>query len=136
MARYIAELSPQLQDDLARGRTINAARVYHHLFEKAVERDNDKKPLLKPRDRARLWKSWPKSFGSRAYLLCRSMRSKTGSTAIARRLPVYAWSPPAGPRRAGLLQTELRNANLLVRAHDREFAFVHTSFQEYFLRGS
>ena len=133
MARYIAELSPQLQDDLAQGRTINAARVYDHLFEKAVERDNDKKPLLKPRDRARLLEELAEE-------LWRSRAPSLSIDALEDWFDHYCESAPglrlvaaSKPEARGLLQTELRNANLLVRSQDREFAFVHTSFQEYFL---
>jgi len=133
MARYIAELSPQLQDDLARGRTINAARVYDHLFEKAVERDNDKKPLLKPRDRARLLEElaeelWLSRVPSLSIDALEDWFDRYCEAAPGLRL-VAASRPEA----RGLLQTELRNANLLVRAQEREFRFVHTSFQEYFL---
>ena len=133
MARYIAELSPQLHQDLARGRAINAARVYDHLFEKAVERDNDKKPLLKPRDRARLLEELAEE-------LWLSRQPSLSIDALEDWFDRYCEAAPglrlvasSKPEARGLLQTELRNANLLVRAGDREFGFVHTSFQEYFL---
>lgn len=133
MARYIAELSPELQSDASKGLVINAARVYGHLFRRALERDADKRPLLTPVDRQALLEEL-------AFKLWRSQSREIEADELERWFDEYA-STQSGIRMImtsdlsarHLLQTELRNASLLVRANNSEFRFVHTSFFDFFL---
>jgi len=134
MTRYIAELAPDLEADLNEGRAVNAARVYQHLFRRAIERDNDKRPLMSAADRQNMLEALALHFWQQ-----RTPRLSVNA--------LNEWFDDYAPRRPGLaailgsanldaralLHTELRNASLLVREHDNGFRFVHTSFQEYFL---
>ncbi|MEM9387559.1 MAG: pentapeptide repeat-containing protein, partial [Pseudomonadota bacterium] len=133
MTRFIAEVSQDLHEDVDRGAAINGARIYHHIFARALARDADKRPLLTTGDREQLlcalalelWQQrkpvmnadelerWFDAYAAKHQGITAIMRSE-------------AWA-------RGSLQTELRNASLLVRERGDGFAFVHTSFQEYFL---
>ncbi len=133
MTRYIAELMPDLTQDQAQGRPIDAARLYHHLFRRALERDGDKRPLMTPGDRQTLLESL-------AHHLWQHQRPALTADDLAVWFDAHVTEHP-GLRMImssrldarTLLHTELRNANLLIREHDDAFRFVHTSFQEYFL---
>lgn len=133
MARYIGELAPDLIADSEQGHVINVARVYGHLFRRALERDNDKQPILKFLDRQTLLELL-------AEKLWRERRPAIGADALeewfdlrAEQLPGVRTLFQAQLEARGLLHTELRNASLLVRSWDGDFSFVHTSFFEYFL---
>ncbi len=133
MARYISEIAGDLIDDINAGRPVNVARIYGHLFRRALERDHDKRPILKFADRQMLLEHL-------AEQLYRNRRPSISADALDFWFDDYAENV-AGIRSVlrshidarGLLQTELRNASLLVRSAEDAFSFVHTSFYEYFL---
>jgi WD40 repeat protein len=133
MTRYITEIAPALLEDHAAGRPINAARIYRHLFDSALERDRDKRLLLTPDDRLRLLQSL-------ALKLWRDRKPVIRIDELERWFDAYAIDDPglkliaaSGREARHLLHLELRNASLLVRGQDDGFRFVHTSFGEYFL---
>ncbi|MFZ1681431.1 MAG: NACHT domain-containing protein [Rhizobiaceae bacterium] len=136
MTRYIAELAPQLVKDHEAGKPINAASVYRHLFDRALERDKDKRMLLTPDDRLKLLEKLALRFWT-----ARKPVLPIGE--LEQWFDAYAVDDPgilfvamsAGKEARDLLHVELRNASLLVRGHDDGFGFVHTSFGEYFLAG-
>ncbi len=133
MTRFVAELSGELMADHAAGRVINAATLYGHLFNKALARDGEKEVALEVRYQQDL-------------LQALALHLWTNNTTGMRVTPLETWFDNyiiANPQLTLLshnketpvkrLQTELRNASLLVRQNDDEFRFVHTSFFEYFL---
>ena len=134
MARYISEVAGRLLLRHQGGDVINIATVYEELFNRGLERDSEKVPMLTPSDRVDILKALA------LYLHERSARELDVSSleswfdGFALNHPGIELTLKAGGTGArGLLQIELRNASFLVRIRDDRFVFAHTSFFEYFL---
>ncbi|MCP4073478.1 MAG: NACHT domain-containing protein, partial [Hyphomicrobiales bacterium] len=134
MAHYIAEIADDLQRDIENDQVINAGRIYELLFQRALARDSDKKPLLTTNDRHTLLTALAGHMWVKAQAALKADELEDW-------LDDYATCQPglrltlqgAGADGRHRLQTELRNASLLIREKDDAFRFVHTSFFEYFL---
>ena len=136
MARYISEIAGGLLHRHRSGEVINIATIYEELFERALERDNDKELILSPGDRVAILKAL-------AFHLHEQSASELDVSSLESWFDCFALNYPGiqlilkskseGINTRGLLQTELRNASFLVRVHDERFVFAHTSFFEYFL---
>ncbi|MEN3792749.1 WD40 repeat domain-containing protein, partial [Fulvimarina sp. MAC3] len=134
MARYIAEIAPDLEVAQASGTPINVATVYRTMFRRTLERDREKNLLLSARDRQKLLVSlalhlWRKRSPSLSIDELEDWFDQEVSSIEGLQSILRAGSAVT----RNLLQTELRNASLLVRAGEQDFRFVHTSFQEFFL---
>ena len=133
LARYISDLLPELIEAQQAGRALNTALVYQELFQRCIARDSDKNPLLNIDDRTRLLQALALELWQR--------RATTLPVAeLDQWFDSYAESQSGLRLMIGsklqarnLLHTELHNANLLVRSGSSDFAFVHSSFYEYFL---
>jgi WD40 repeat protein len=133
MTRYIAELAPQLLEDIARGRKINAGVVYQRLFEQALERDGFKRTVMTVRDRQELLEVLAEVFWLRRRPVLKLRDLEKWFDGYMHRSESLGNILKSGTEARALLQTELRNASLLMRQAEDEFAFDHTSFYEYFL---
>ena len=133
LARYISDLLPELIEAQQAGRALNTALVYHELFQRCIARDGDKNPLLNVDDRTRLLQTLALELWQRraAALPVAELDQWFDSYAESQSGLRLMFSGKAQTR--NLLHTELHNANLLVRSGDSDFAFVHSSFYEYFL---
>ena len=133
LARYISDLLPELIEAQQAGRALNTALVYHELFQRCIARDSDKNPLLNVDDRTRLLQTLALELWQRraAALPVAELDQWFDSYAESQSGLRLMFSGKAQTR--NLLHTELHNANLLVRFGDSDFAFVHSSFYEYFL---
>ena len=136
MARYISEIAGGLLHRHRSGEVINIATIYEELFERALERDNEKELILSPADRVAILKAL-------AFHMHEQSASELDVSSLESWFDRFALNYPGiqlilkskseGINTRGLLQTELRNASFLVRVHDERFVFAHTSFFEYFL---
>ena len=133
LARYISDLLPELIEAQQAGRALNTALVYHELFQRCIARDSDKNPLLNIDDRTRLLQALALELWQRraAALPVAELDQWFDSYAESQSGLRLMFSGKAQTR--NLLHTELHNANLLVRSGSSDFAFVHSSFYEYFL---
>ena len=133
LARYISDLLPELIEAQQAGRALNTALVYHELFQRCIARDSDKNPLLNVDDRTRLLQTLALELWQRraAALPVAELDQWFDSYAESQSGLRLMFSGKAQTR--NLLHTELHNANLLVRSGSSDFAFVHSSFYEYFL---
>ena len=133
LARYISDLLPELIEAQQAGRALNTALVYHELFQRCIARDGDKNPLLNIDDRTRLLQAlalelWQRRAAALPVAELDQWFDRYAESQSGLRL---MFSGKAQTR--NLLHTELHNANLLVRSGSSDFAFVHSSFYEYFL---
>ena len=134
MARYISEIAGNLLFRHKSGEVINIATIYEELFNRALERDSEKVPMLSPSDRVEILKAL-------AFHLHEQSASELDVSSLESWFDEFAENysgiqlilKSGGIDARGLLQTELRNASFLVRVHDERFVFAHTSFFEYFL---
>ncbi len=134
MARYISEIAGGLLHRHKSGEVINIATIYEELFERALERDSEKVPMLSPSDRVAILKAL-------AFHLHERSASELDVSSLESWFDEFADNysgiqlilKSEGIDARGLLQTELRNASFLVRVHKNRFVFAHTSFFEYFL---
>ena len=133
LARYISDLIPELIAAQRAGRALNTALVYQELFQRCIARDGDKNPLLNVDDRTRLLQTLALELWQRraAALPVAELDQWFDSYAESQSGLRLMFSGKAQTR--NLLHTELHNANLLVRSGSSDFAFVHSSFYEYFL---
>ena len=133
LARYISDLLPELIEAQQAGRALNTALVYQELFQRCIARDGDKNPLLNIDDRTRLLQALALELWQRraAALPVAELDQWFDSYAESQSGLRLMFSGKAQTR--NLLHTELHNANLLVRSGSSDFAFVHSSFYEYFL---
>ena len=133
LARYISDLLPELIEAQQAGRALNTALVYQELFQRCIARDSDKNPLLNIDDRTRLLQALALELWQRraAALPVAELDQWFDSYAESQSGLRLMFSGKAQTR--NLLHTELHNANLLVRSGSSDFAFVHSSFYEYFL---
>ena len=134
MARYISEIAGSLLLRHQAGDVINIATVYEELFNRALERDSEKRQALTSSDRVDILKALALHLheqGAREMDIA-SLEGWFDRFALKHPgIELVLKSGGIGAR--GLLQTELRNASFLVRIHDDHFVFAHTSFFEYFL---
>ena len=134
MARYISEIAGNLLLRHKSGEVINIATIYEELFNRALERDSEKIPMLSTSDRVAILKAL-------AFHLHERSVSELDVSSLESWFDEFAENysgiqlilKSGGIDARGLLQTELRNASFLVRVHDERFVFAHTSFFEYFL---
>jgi len=131
MARYLAELAPEILADANAGKPVNAASIYGHLFARTLARDGEKRPLMTVREREKLLedlseKLWLERTAQMPIDVLEDWFDAYTATSGLSNLV------QASREDKNLLKTELRNASMLVRSGD-DFSFVHTSFQEYFL---
>ena len=134
MARYISEISGSLLLRHQGGEVINIATIYEELFNRGLERDSEKAPMLTPSDRVDILKAL-------ALHLHEQGAREMDVSGLEDWFDRFALNNPGiglilksgGIGARGLLQTELRNASFLVRIRDDRFVFAHTSFFEYFL---
>ncbi len=133
MARLIIGHLPEIEAAAKAGQHFNTAQLYGYLFRTTLARDQDKRLMLSERDREvlleelslKLWQEGRASLpvGQLEDWLDEQAEGRSGLGQIMR----------ASPEMRMLIQTDLRNASLLVRINDDAFQFAHTSFYEYFL---
>ena len=134
MARFISEVAGALVEQHSAGKPINIATIYEELFLRGLERDAEKRPLLKEQDRRDILKALavhlhlnklgPQSANDLERWFDGFAQSHNGVKMILSSRAVNA---------RNLLHTELENASFLVRDGDDRFRFAHTSYYEYFL---
>ena len=134
MARYISEIAGGLLLRHRGGEVINIATVYEELFNRALERDSEKVPMLTTSDRVEILKALALHLHEQGAQELDVSSLESWFDGFALNTPGIELTLKAGGTGArGLLQTELRNASFLVRVRDDRFVFAHTSFFEYFL---
>ena len=134
MARYISDIAGELLLRHQAGDVINIATIYEELFNRALERDSEKRQALTSSDRVDILKAL-------ALHLHQQGAQEMDVSSLEGWFDRFAADNPGielilksgGIGARGLLQTELRNASFLVRVRDDRFVFAHTSFFEYFL---
>ena len=134
MARFISEVAGELIKRHQDGRPINIATIYDELFLLGLERDAEKRPLLKPPDRQEMLISLA------SYLHSNRLGPQSadelekwfdGFALNHNGIKMILASGQVNAR--DLLHTELENASFLVRDESDKFRFAHTSYYEYFL---
>ena len=134
MARYISEIAGRLLLRHQGGDVINIATIYEELFNRALERDSEKRQALTSSDRVDILKALALHLHEQGAQQMDIASLESWFDRFAAHHPgigLILQSGGIGTR--GLLQTELRNASFLVRVRDDRFVFAHTSFFEYFL---
>ena len=134
MARFISEVAGALIEQHNAGKPINIATIYEELFLRGLERDAEKRPLLKEQDRRDILKAL-------AVHLHLNKLGPQSANDLERWFDGFAQSHngvkmilgSGGVNARDLLHTELENASFLVRDGDDRFRFAHTSYYEYFL---
>ncbi len=126
----IANDIPSLELAYQRGETINAARLYRIMVERLFRRDDGKHQLL-PRHKQYLLEDLAAHFWREGLRAC-------PVETLEAWLEEWLYAHPkirAGAKTGiqELLENDLRNSTLLVRANSDQFRFAHTSIQEYFL---
>ena len=134
MARFISEVTGELILRFEAGKTVNMAAIYEDLFALNLQRDWEKRPLLKPQDREDLL------IALAQHLHCNALGPQKVDD-LERWFDRFAnthdgllfLSRSSHPETRDLLHVELENASLLIRDQNDRFRFAHTSFYEYFL---
>ena len=133
LARYISDLLPELIETQQAGRALNTALVYQELFQRCIARDGEKEPLLNVDDRTRLLQALALELWQRRAAALPVAELDQWFDSYAESQSGLRLMIGSKLQARNLLHTELHNANLLVRFGDSDFAFVHSSFYEYFL---
>ena len=134
MARYISEIAGSLLLRHQAGDVINIATIYEELFNRALERDSEKRQALTSSDRVDILKALALHLHEQGAQTMDIASLEGWFDRFAVNHPgIELILKSGGISARGLLQTELRNASFLVRIHDDRFVFAHTSFFEYFL---
>ena len=133
LARYISDLLPELIEAQQAGRALNTALVYQELFQRCIARDGDKNPLLNIDDRTRLLQALALELWQRRAATLPVAELDQWFDGYAESQSGLRLMIGSKLKARNLLHTELHNANLLVRSGSSDFAFVHSSFYEYFL---
>ena len=134
MARYISEIAGNLLLRHQAGDVINIATIYEALFNRALERDSEKRQALTSSDRVDILKALALHLHEQGAREMDVSSLESWFDRFARNHPgIELILKSGGIGARGLLQTELRNASFLVRIRDEHFVFAHTSFFEYFL---
>ncbi len=133
LARYISDLIPELIAAQQSGHALNTALVYQELFQRCIARDGDKNPLLNVDDRTRLLQALALELWQRRAAALPVAELDQWFDGYAENQSGLRLMIGSKLQARNLLHTELHNANLLVRSGASDFAFVHSSFYEYFL---
>ena len=134
MARYISEIADSLLLRHQGGDVINIATIYEELFNRALERDSEKRQALTSSDRVDILKALALHLHEQGAQTMDIASLEGWFDRFALNHPgIELILKSGGIGARGLLQTELCNASFLVRIHDDRFVFAHTSFFEYFL---
>ena len=137
MARFISEVAGQLIQRFEAGQAVNMAAIYEDLFALNLQRDAEKRPMLKPQDREDLLIALAQHLHCNALGSLRADDLERWFDRFAQThngLLFLARSSHHSIR--DLLHVELENASLLIRDQNDCFRFAHTSFYEYFLARS
>ena len=133
LARYISDLLPELIEAQQAGRALNTALVYQELFQRCIARDDYKILLLNVDDRTRLLQALALELWQRRAAALPVAELDQWFDGYAESQSGLRLMIGSKIQARNLLHTELHNANLLVRSGSSDFAFVHSSFYEYFL---
>ena len=137
MARFISEIAGQLIVIHQQGQPINIATIYEELFQLGLDRDAEKRPLLKPNDRHKILTALAEHLHRNSLGPQSADALETWFDGFARGHDGIRLILDAGPiNTRDLLHTELENASFLVRNQSDRFGFAHTSYFEYFLAGA
>ena len=132
--RFIREIFGQIEREVLAGRTINLARLYDIIVDRAFERDNPKH-IIPIREKRLILEAL-------ALYLHKRQQSEIRNDRLDEWFQEYAVTRPrlrAELQRLGSLTLseifaqDLRNASFLVRPGEKDFQFAHSSIREFFL---